>query len=105
VERIAQKAEIWRTEAVSDGPVPELHTDSEEEEPEEAEEPIEPGDRIFSIGLVPAPAEIRATSSISQRLAEAFKRNSKSAPSGRSIPEYLKEFDSVRATADDLVEI
>jgi len=71
-----------------------LHT--RKEEPEEAEEPIKPGDRIFSIGLVPAPVEIRATSSVSQRLAEAFKRNSKaSAPSGRSIPEYLKEFDSV----------
>jgi len=83
-------------EAVSDGPVPELHTDSEEEEPEEAEEPIEPGDHIFSIGLVPAPAEIRATSSVSQRLAEAFKGNSKaSAPSGWSVPEYLKEFDSI----------
>jgi len=95
VKRVAQKAKIQRTEAVSDGPVPELHTDSEEEEPEEAEEPIKPGDRIFAIGLVPAPAEIRATSSISQRLAEAFKQNSKSAPSGRSIPEYLKEFDSI----------
>ena len=58
VERIAQKAEIQQTEAVSDGPVPELHTDSEDEEPEEAEEPIEPGDHIFAIGLVPAPAEI-----------------------------------------------
>jgi len=96
VERIAQKAKIRRMEAVSDGPVPELHTDSEEEEPEEAEEPIEPGDHIFSIGLVPAPAEIRATSSVSQRLAEAFKGNSKaSAPSGWSVPEYLKEFDSI----------
>jgi len=94
-ERIAQKAKIRQTEAVSDGPVPELHTDSEEKEPEEAEELIEPGDHIFAIGLVPAPAEIRATSSVSQRLAEAFKRNSKSAPSGRSIPEYLKEFDSI----------
>jgi len=40
--------------AVSDRPAPELHTDSEEEEPEEAEEPIKPGDRIFAIGLVPA---------------------------------------------------
>jgi len=65
VERIARKAEIRWTEAVSDGPVPELHTDSEEEEPEEAEEPIEPGDCIFAIGLVPAPAEIQATSSVS----------------------------------------
>ena len=82
-------------EAVSNGPVPELHTDSEEEEPEEAEEPIEPGDRIFAIGLVPAPAEIQATSSVSQCLAKAFKQNPKSAPSGQSIPEYLKEFDSV----------
>ena len=76
VERITRKAEIRRTEAVSDGPALELHTDSEEEEPEEAEEPIEPGDHIFSIGLVPAPAEIRATSSVSQHLAEAFKCNS-----------------------------
>jgi len=58
VERIARKAEIRQMEAVSDGPVPELHTDSEEEEPEEAEELIEPGDCIFAIGLVPAPAEI-----------------------------------------------
>jgi len=96
VERIAQKAEIWRTEAVSNGPVPELHTDSKEEESKEAEEPIEPGDRIFAIGLVPAPAEIWATSGVSQRLAEVFKCNSEaSAPSGRSVPEYLKEFDSV----------
>jgi len=96
VERIARKAEIWQTEAVSNGPVPELHTDSEEEEPEEAEEPIEPGDHIFAIGLVPAPVEIRATSSVSQCLAEAFKHNSKaSAPSGQSISEYLKEFDSI----------
>jgi len=45
-------------EAVSDGPVLELHTDSEDEEPEEAEELIEPGDHIFAIGLVPVPAEI-----------------------------------------------
>ena len=93
VERITRKAEIRRMEAVSDGPIPELHTDSEEEEPEEAEEPIEPGDRIFAIGLIPVPAEIRATSSVSQRLAKAFKRNSESTPSGRSVPEYLKEFD------------
>jgi len=97
VERIAQKAEIRWMEAVSDGPAPELHTDSESEseEPEEAEELIKPGDRIFAIGLVPAPAEIRATSSVSQRLAEAFKCNSEaSAPSGRPVPEYLKECDS-----------
>ena len=58
MEKITRKAEIRQTEAVSDGPVPELHTDSTEEEPEEAEEPIKPGDRIFTIGLVPVPAEI-----------------------------------------------
>jgi len=63
-ERITWKAEIQQMEAVSDGPVPELHTDSEEEEPKEAEEPIEPGDCIFAIGLVPAPEEIQATSSV-----------------------------------------
>ena len=96
VERIARKAEIRWMEAVSNGPVPELHTDSEEEEPKEAEEPIKPGDCIFAIGLVPSPAEIRATFSVSQRLAEAFKQNSEaSAPSGGPVPEYLKEFDSI----------
>ena len=96
MERITRKAEIQQTEAVSDGPVPEVHTDSKEEEPKEAEEPIKPGDCIFAIGLVPAPAEIWATSSVSQHLAEAFKCNSKSSgPSGQSILEYLKEFDSV----------
>ena len=73
VERITRKAKIRWTEAVSNRSVPELHTDSEEDEPEEAEEPIEPGDHIFAIGLIPAPVEIRATSSVSQRLAEAFK--------------------------------
>jgi len=73
-------------------PVPELHTDSKEEEHKEAEEPIKPGGCIFAIGLVPAPAEIRATSSVSQHLAKAFKHNSKaSAPSGQPVPEYLKE--------------
>ena len=82
-------------EAISNGPAPELHTDSEEEEPEEAEEPIKPGDCIFAIGLVPAPVEIWATSSVSQHLAEAFKRNSETSPSWRPILEYLKEFDSV----------
>jgi len=96
VERIAWKSEIRWTEAVSNGPVPELHTDYEEEEPEEAEELIKPGDHIFAIGLVPAPVEIQATSSVSQRLAEAFKCNSEaSTPSGQSVPEYLKDFDSV----------
>ena len=96
MKRITQKAEIRWMEAVSNGPVPELHTDSEEEEPEEAEELIKPGDCIFAIGLVPAPVEIQATSSVSQRLTEAFKHNSEaSAPSGWPITEYLKEFDSV----------
>ena len=51
--------------------------------------------RIFAIGLIPAPAEIRATSSVSQCLAEAFKWNSEaSSPTGWPIPEYLKEFYS-----------
>jgi len=40
VERITWKAEIRQTEAVSDGPVPELHMDSIEEEPEESEKLI-----------------------------------------------------------------
>jgi len=51
---------------------------------------------LFEVVTVPAPAEIQATSSVFQCLAEAFKCNTKaSVPSGQSVLEYLKEFNSV----------
>ena len=47
----------------------------EEETPPEFED----GDRIFVTTLHRTPEEVQATSTISQRLAEAFKRNSNAA--------------------------
>ena len=84
-------------EAVSAGPTLELvdNCDGEEEDLEDGGNSINIGDRIFATGLLPSPAHIQATSSISQQLAEAFRLNSEASAQPGSIPDYLKEFDSV----------
>jgi hypothetical protein len=88
-ERRAQKAEIRRIAKCSAGPLPTHVEDSDDEEDfptlvgDTESEPsdevsdigFEEGDRLFTAGLSQPETEIRATSSISQRLAEAFKRN------------------------------
>ena len=58
---------------------------------------IEEGDRIFAIGLTPLTEEIRATSNISQRLAEAFHRNSAPKTFRDSVPDHLQDFEDVFA--------
>ena len=65
-----------------------LKDDEDEEDPE-----FEVGDRMFVAGLRHPDTEIRATSTISQRLAEAFRRNSE--PVRPAVPDYLREFDDV----------
>ena len=78
------------------GPVLESVEDVNEEELQGDEDSIDIGDHIFATGLLPPPADIQATSSISQHLAEAFKFNSEtSVLSNHNILEYLKEFNSV----------
>jgi Reverse transcriptase (RNA-dependent DNA polymerase) len=64
-----------------------LKDDEDEDDPE-----FEEGDRMFAAGLHPSTAKIGATSTISQRLAEAFKRNSEPVD---GIPDYLHKFDDV----------
>jgi hypothetical protein len=56
---------------------------------------LEGKDQILAISLLPPPSlmDIRASSTISQRLAKAFKTNSKA--DSPPIPEYLKKFTSV----------
>ncbi|KDR64954.1 hypothetical protein GALMADRAFT_82482, partial [Galerina marginata CBS 339.88] len=44
---------------------------------------------------MPEAEEIRASSTISQRLAEAFKRNSEPADFSQHVPEHLRDFHSV----------
>src|SRR5271156_462067 len=99
LERITRKAQIRRKETCSSGPTPKLHHDSED--PDDSDdstswrECIDQGDRIFASGLLPPrPHEdIRASSTISTRLAEAFKANSEA--NAPPIPDYLKEFSDV----------
>ena len=63
-----------------------LKNDKDEEDPEFEEE-----DHMFVAGLHHPDTEIRATSTISQSLTKAFKRNSE--PVQPTFPDYLLEFD------------
>jgi hypothetical protein len=70
-----------------DDPPALLKDDDNEEDPE-----FEKGDRLFAASLYHPTSEIQATSTISQRLAEAFKQNS--VPTD-GVPDYLRKFDNV----------
>ena len=83
-----------------------LEDDSEVADLDSEDEPlsIEEGDWILATGLIPPPSmEIPASSTISQRLAEAFQTNMEATT---PIPEYLKEFTLVfsKQTFDVLPE-
>ena len=58
---------------------------------------FEEGDCMFAAGLHHSSAEIQTTSTISQRLAEAFKRNSEPVASDvrSDLLKYLREFEDV----------
>jgi len=98
-ERKARKAEARRIAECTAGDLPDLVRDDEDDEDDEDEgDPeFEDGDRVFASGLHAPPENLRATSTISQRLAEAFKRNSEPSESAtdEGIPSYLKEYHSV----------
>ena len=94
-ERIAHKAEARRIEICSIGPLPKLDHDSDlgldhdsdfTLNPADELISIEEGNRILATGLLPPPLEIRASSTILQRLAEAFQTNEEAVT---QIPEYL----------------
>ena len=61
------------------------------------EDALEEGDCIF-IATVPCEAEfIQATSDVSQRLAEAFHKNTKPKSFGESVPTHLHDFEDLFA--------
>jgi hypothetical protein len=94
-ERKVRKKEARRVATCSSGEIPDLIRDEEDEEDDDTPE-FEEGDRLFATGLDQPAEEVRATSTVSQRLAEAFKRNSDPLPSNKSgVPDYLRDFDSV----------
>src|SRR5277367_249793 len=92
-ERISNKARIRRQESCSSGPVPEFHHDAEDSD--DYGDFIDQDDRIFATGIFPPrPQEdIRASSTISPCLAEAFKVNSETTIP--FIPDYLQELKDI----------
>ena len=64
---------------------------------------IEEGDRVWATSLIPEAQYIQATSTISQRLAESFAKNTEPNPtlpvggkgSSGSVPDYVKTFGQV----------
>jgi predicted aspartyl protease len=109
-ERRTMKREVASINACRSGSFPATLEDAEEEEtssdePTASDMPfdIEEGDRVWATGLIPEAQYVQATSTISQRLAEGFARNSEAnstLPTGGSgsknpIPDYVKIFGQV----------
>src|SRR3978361_1296839 len=79
--------------------VPELEYDSESEEEEEEDdgEKLEEGDRLFVVSIPCITEYIRATGNVSQRLAEAFHKNSAVKDFRDTVPSYLHDYEDVFA--------
>ena len=99
LERISWKADAKRRDACFIGPMPEISHDSEEDlmsdtvNLEDESISVEEGPWILATGLIPIlSTDICASSTILQRLAEAFQANTEAVT---PVPEYLKEFTSV----------
>ena len=77
--------------------MPELAEDPDEEDDEDDEVKFEDGDRLFATTIPPEAEFIRATSNVSQRLAEAHaKYDVKETRNFRDmVPEHLHEFEDI----------
>jgi len=105
-ERKTLKKEEVSINACRTGPFPATVEDEvPEDEPLPSDLPfdIEEGDRVWATGLIPEAQYIQATSTISQRLAESFAKNTEPNPtlpvggkgSSGSVPDYVKTFEQV----------
>ncbi len=110
-ERKTQKADAQRIDTCRAGPLPAFVEDADDEDDLDKDaadpsEPLEDGDRIWATGLLPEPEHICATATISQQLAEAFKKNSEPMDYEKHIPPHLRDFHSVfsKESFDDLPE-
>jgi hypothetical protein len=98
-ERKVRKMEVRLIARCLTGPLPIMMEDDGDDLPallkddDNNEDPeVEDGDRLFAAGLCHPTAEVWATSTISQQLAEAFKWNNEPID---GVPDYLREFDDV----------
>jgi len=109
-ERRILKREATSISACRSGSFPATVEDADEEDKVDAEPTpsnvpfdIEEGDRVWVTGLIPEAQYIQASSTISQRLAEGFAKNTEANPTlptgGSSskdpIPDYVKIFGQV----------
>ena len=101
-ECVTCKAESWRKDTCTAGPIPEIshNSDSDSSDKDISDAPsespsIEEGDHILATGLLPptSSTDIRPSSTISQHLVKAFKANSEA--ESPPIPEYSNGFTSV----------
>jgi len=99
-----KRTELRALRSCHDGPTPLLQeeSESEEEPPPIHHSSWEPGDRLFLTRLLPEPdqAELRATATTSQRLAEGARRSAEAQAAATLLPAYVTEFRSVFAKED-----
>jgi hypothetical protein len=106
-ERKLAKKETANVNACRSGPFPTATEDTSETLEDEPVSDIpfdlEEGDRVWATGLLPKAEYVQATSTISQRLAETFAKNTEPHPTlptgGRGskdpVPDYMKMFGQV----------
>jgi len=99
-----RKVEARAVNVCRSGPPPEYAEDSEEDETplQICEVEYEQGDRLFMTRILPEPAaeDLRATSTISQKLAEGARQALETRKGLLTLPDCVKGFESVFAKED-----
>ncbi|GLB44373.1 putative retrotransposable element tf2 155 kda protein type 1-like, partial [Lyophyllum shimeji] len=100
--------ELYPDPDCEDDPPPEANPETDPVPDSREADTMEEGDRLLEMALFgyPAAEEIRASQTTSQRLAEAFARNSAPKDFRDAIPDYLHDFEDVfsKAAFDELPE-
>ncbi|GLB43833.1 putative retrotransposable element tf2 155 kda protein type 1-like [Lyophyllum shimeji] len=100
--------ELYPDPDCEDDPPPEANPETDPAPDSREADTMEEGDRLLATALFgyPAAEEIRASQTPSQRLAEAFARNSTPKDFRDAIPDYLHDFEDVfsKAAFDELPE-
>ncbi|GLB45865.1 putative retrotransposable element tf2 155 kda protein type 1-like [Lyophyllum shimeji] len=100
--------ELYPDPDCEDDPPPEANPETDPVPDSRDADTMEEGDRLLATALFgyPAAEEIRASQTTSQRLAEAFARNSTPKDFRDAVPDYLHDFEDVfsKAAFDELPE-
>ncbi|GLB41135.1 putative retrotransposable element tf2 155 kda protein type 1-like [Lyophyllum shimeji] len=100
--------ELYPDPDCEDDPPPEANPETDPVPDSREADTMKEGDRLLATALFgyPAAEEIRASQTTSQRLAEAFARNSAPKDFRDAVPDYLHDFEDVfsKAAFDELPE-